>query len=161
MNRLDHFVLALCAGAGVVASCSSGGPSETGTSGTGGGTSSTGPGGPPDAAVAGPCKLPGSVQFVGTQVFEVPGGKPGHDLSFLKLPSGFCAHWFGNVGDARQLRFAPGGELFVSSPTGVTTGGNASEGLAAIVVLPDDDHDGYADETITFLPNLPLTQGML
>jgi glucose/arabinose dehydrogenase len=88
-----------------------------------------------------------------------PAGSP--DLTWLKLPAGFCAHYFGNVPDARQLRFAPGGELFVASPTTPTTGGNTNLALAAIVVLPDDDHDGIADQNITFLSNLPSTQGLL
>ena len=50
----------------------------------------------------------------------VPGGPAGTpDLGFLSLPVGFCAHFFANVGNTRQLRFAPGGELFVASPTTV------------------------------------------
>ncbi len=98
----------------------------------------------------------------------MPGGSPTWpDLTFLTLPAGFCAHYYGTVGDARQLRFAPGGELFVASPSAVTTGGNSFEGLSAIVVLPDDDHDGVADATLTFLsfPKYPMAgamnQGML
>ncbi len=133
-------------------------------------SSSGGQGGAPDASVSGACKLPGSVQFIGNGVHVVPGGLPvcsggqtkncQGDLSFLKLPSGFCAHWFANVPNARQLRFAPGGELFVASPTTVTTGGGAN-GEKAIVLLPDDDKDGYAEDAITFISNLPSTQGMM
>jgi len=82
-------------------------------------------------------------------------------LSFLQLPQGFCAHYYGTVGNARQMRFAPGGELFVASPTTGTTGGNSYAGLASIVVLPDDNNDGTADTLITFLSNLPSTQGLL
>ena len=75
-----------------------------------------------DAAIANPCALPGSIQFSNRGISIVPGGPPGTpDLSFLKLPAGFCAHYFGTVGNARQLRFAPGGELFVASPTTGTT----------------------------------------
>jgi glucose/arabinose dehydrogenase len=73
---------------------------------------------------------------------------------------GFCAHYYGTVGNARQLRFAPGGELFVASPTTGTTGGG-SNGQSAIVVLPDDNGDGIADKTITFLSGLPSTQGLM
>ena len=62
--------------------------------------------------------------------------------------------------NARQLRFAPGGELFVASPTTGTTGGGAN-GQQAIIVLPDDDRNGYADAAGTFLGNLPSTQGLL
>src|SRR5947207_11625791 len=89
------------------------------------------------------CDLPGSVQFTTSGSVTVPGGDAS-SLSFLHLPVGFCAHTFGNVGNARQLRFAPGGELFVASPTTPTTDGGPN-GQAAIVVLPDDDRDGNAD----------------
>jgi glucose/arabinose dehydrogenase len=101
------------------------------------------------------------VRFTSTGTVVVPGGV-GTDpkLDFLHLPPGFCAHYFGTVGNARQLRFAPGGELFVASPTAATTGGGAS-GQAAIVVLPDDDHDGRADAPITFQGSLPATQGLM
>src|SRR5207244_2964267 len=79
---------------------------------------------------------------------------------FLHLPTGFCAHYFGKVGNTRQLRFAPGGELFVASPTTGTTGGGQG-GQQAILLLPDDNGDGYADGSTTFLNNLPSTQGLL
>ena len=46
-----------------------------------------------------------------------------------------CAHEFATVGNTRQFRFAPSGELFVASPTRHTTGGGPA-GQAAIVVLP-------------------------
>jgi len=64
------------------------------------------------------------------------------------------------VGNARQVRVAPGGEIFVASPTGLTTGGGPN-GQAAIMVLPDYDLDGVADQQLTFLGNLPNTQGLL
>src|SRR6185437_351342 len=92
---------------------------------------------------------------------EVPGGDPNApSLGFLTLPNGFCAHWYGNVGNARQIRFAPGGELFVASPTTGTTGGGAN-GLNAVVVLPDDNEDGYADGVNIFVEGLYSTQGLL
>jgi glucose/arabinose dehydrogenase len=108
------------------------------------------------------CSFPGSVLWEGPgpTAYVMPGAPAGSpDLTWLKLPAGFCAHYFGNVPDARQLRFAPGGELFVASPTTPTTGG--TQGAAAILVLPDDNHDGLADQNITFLSNLPSTQGLL
>lgn len=106
------------------------------------------------------CSLPGSVQYFegGNQV--VPGGHPETLSSWLKLPPGFCAHAFGNVGNNRQLRFAPGGELFVASPTVLTTGGGDG-GLSAIVFLADDDGDGEADSVQTFLDGIGATQGLL
>ena len=107
------------------------------------------------------CDLPGSVQTTANGLVLVPGGPAGApDLSFLHLPVGFCAHFFARVGNTRQLRFAPGGELFVASPTTATTGGGPG-GKAAVIVLADDDHDGVADASTTFLGGLPSTQGML
>jgi glucose/arabinose dehydrogenase len=107
------------------------------------------------------CDLPGSVQYNAPGVSIVPGGPSGaSDLSFLKLPIGFCAHFFAKVGNVRQLRFAPGGELFVASPTRNTTGGGHN-GQAAILILPDDDGDGAADQAIPFLTNISATRGML
>ncbi len=107
------------------------------------------------------CDLPGSVQSTAPGLAIVPGGPPNApDLSFLRLPVGFCAHFFAEVGNTRQLRFAPGGELFVASPRAVTTGGGPG-GQAAIIVLPDDDRDGVADAPTTFLSGLPSTQGLL
>jgi glucose/arabinose dehydrogenase len=106
------------------------------------------------------CALPGSLQSAPSGLVLVAGGQPSPDISYLNVPIGFCAHFFANVGDARQLRFAPSGELFVASPT-TTTDSGGRNGQAAIVILPDDNHDGYADGQITYLSNLPSTQGML
>jgi glucose/arabinose dehydrogenase len=115
--------------------------------------------GPVDASISKFCDLPGSVQFTTTGTVAVPG--PGTSrLTFLHLPAGFCVHYFGNVPNVRQLRFAPGGELFVASPTTGTTGGGTN-GKNAILVLPDDNGDGYADPEQTFLSGLPSTQGLL
>jgi glucose/arabinose dehydrogenase len=109
------------------------------------------------------CSLPGSVVWGDGGVYGVvPGGPMGLDstLTWLGLPSGFCAHYFTTVHAARQVRIAPGGDVFVASPSQSTPGGG-SGGLGAIVVLPDDNHDGYADSTLTFLGGLPATQGLL
>jgi glucose/arabinose dehydrogenase len=118
--------------------------------------------GPPMSGfIAHPCTLPGTIQFTEHGPVTVPGGPSGAaPLDFLKLPAGFCAHWYATIGDARQIKFAPGGELFVASPTSVTTGGGPF-GQAAIIVLPDDDRDGVADTPVTFLQGLPSTQGLL
>jgi glucose/arabinose dehydrogenase len=107
------------------------------------------------------CNLPGSRQSTANGLVVVPGGPTNTpDLSFLHIPVGFCAHYFARVGNTRQLRFAPGGELFVASPITGTTGGGLG-GQAAIIVLPDDDHDGVADAPVTFLRSLQSTQGLL
>ncbi len=116
------------------------------------------------------CSLPGSVLWTGAgpTPYVVPGAPARTpDMTWLRLPTGFCAHYFGNVADARQLRFAPGpapgqtGDLFVASPTSSTTGGNTSGALGGIVILPDDNRDGVADRNITFLTGLPSVQGLL
>jgi glucose/arabinose dehydrogenase len=134
----------------------------------------------PDASYAHFCDLPGSVQFTASGWKTVPSGEGttnpecGQKCSpwwcFLHLPPGYCAHAFGNIaalagtgvtgGNVRQLRFAPNGDLFVASPTSGTTGGGPG-GLAAILVLPDDNRDGLADTAIRFAQGLPSTQGML
>jgi glucose/arabinose dehydrogenase len=80
--------------------------------------------------------------------------------AWLNIPVGFCAHHYASVPNARQLRFAPGGELFVASPTNGTTGGGPG-GMAAIAVVPDDNHDGVGDSVLTYKSNLGSTQGML
>jgi glucose/arabinose dehydrogenase len=112
-----------------------------------------------DASIAHPCNLPGSIQYTSSGVVVVPGGT-GPDLGYIKVPTGFCVHYYGTVDNVRQLRFAPGGELFVTSPTTSTTGGGVG-GLSAIAVLPDDNHDGVADSVLTYLGALPSTQGIL
>ncbi len=114
-----------------------------------------------DGGIADPCSLPGSVQFTDNGTVVVPGNPSPVDLTFLHLPAGYCVHYYGNVASARQIRQAPGGEMFVASPSQNTTGGNVNGAQNAIVVLPDDDHDGVADAPVTFLGNLPSTQGLM
>jgi glucose/arabinose dehydrogenase len=120
---------------------------------------------PPDLDAKPPvgafCALPGSIVFTpqGPQVVQ-GGDAGGPNLSWLTLPVGYCVHYFGHAPTARQLRFAPDGRLFVASPTSPTTGG-AGNGVAGIVILPDPDGDGYADEGITYLDQLPSTQGLM
>jgi hypothetical protein len=102
---------------------------------------------PPPHRDGGPvayCDLPGSLRYAASGRTLVEGGRNAPLLAWLSLPNGFCAHYFGHVGTARQIRFAPGGELFVASPATPTSGG-APPGIGAIAVLYDDNHDGYAD----------------
>jgi glucose/arabinose dehydrogenase len=107
------------------------------------------------------CALPGSVQWMGAGPTVVEGsGMTLPDLTWLRLPPGFCAHYFATVRHARQLRFAPGGELFVASPATRTLGGLPFSALGGIAALPDDDHDGLADDTHPFLL-VPSVQGLL
>jgi glucose/arabinose dehydrogenase len=106
------------------------------------------------------CSLPGSVVWTAQGPRTVPGeSAAAPDIGWLKLPVGFCAHRFATVKMARQLRFAPDGDLFVASPTTRTTGG-ANDGVAGVVLLADDDHDGVADANLTFLTGLPSVQGL-
>jgi glucose/arabinose dehydrogenase len=115
----------------------------------------------PDAMAPGSyCALPGSLVGTPQGMAVVEGGDASlPDLSWVTVPTGFCAHHFANVPETRQLRTAPGGDLFVASPSQFTAGG-AGGGKGALLVLPDDDHDGLADSQLTFLGNLPQTQGM-
>jgi glucose/arabinose dehydrogenase len=92
------------------------------------------------------CGLPGSVVFTGDTVITIPSTKNAPDISWVNLPNGFCAHYYSNVDAARQIRVAPGGELFVASPS-LSTAGGAPTGIGAIVVIPDDDKDGFGDVT--------------
>ncbi|MDP9000170.1 MAG: hypothetical protein M3O46_08670 [Myxococcota bacterium] len=116
-----------------------------------------------DAAPPGSyCSLPGSVVWTALGPMVMPGGADAsaQDVSWLKLPVGFCAHYFGTVKTARQLRFSPTGDLFAASPTSGTTGG-AGDGIAGIVILPDDNHDGNADSSNAFISGLPSVQGLM
>lgn len=106
------------------------------------------------------CALPGSVVFTAQGPEVVPGSDAATpDIGWLSLPVGFCAHYYGTVPMTRQLRFAPDGHLFVSSPTASTVGG-ANDGLGEIVILPDDNQDGVADSNITYLTMLEYIQGL-
>jgi glucose/arabinose dehydrogenase len=108
------------------------------------------------------CSLPGSVVWTDQGAVVMPGGDASSpDIGWLHLPVGFCAHYFATVKTVRQLRFAPGGELFAASPTTQTTGYGVGHGVAGIVALADDDHDGNADANITFLDQLPSIQGLM
>jgi glucose/arabinose dehydrogenase len=90
----------------------------------------------------------------------MPGADAGsHDMSWLKVPVGFCAHYFANVPHTRQLRVASNGDVYAASPSTPTAGGSGGTGLGSVVVLPDDDHDGVSDKTLTYL-SVVAVQGM-
>src|SRR4051812_19398943 len=76
------------------------------------------------------------------------------------VPAGFCVRRFAVVREARVLRFAPNGDLFVAAPSYATPGG-AAGGPGAILVLPDDNHDGRADNATLYAGNLPDVHGLL
>ncbi|MGH7272059.1 MAG: DUF7133 domain-containing protein, partial [Polyangiaceae bacterium] len=115
----------------------------------------------PDAMPPGAfCALPGSVVWTAKGPATMPGGDAASpDLTWLHLPVGFCAHAFANVPEVRQLRVAPGGDVFAASPSTPTAGG-ATGGWGKVVVLPDDDHDGVADSANTFVDNVASVQGL-
>ncbi len=81
------------------------------------------------------------------------------DVPRAGLPDGFCVRRFAAVPTARVLAFAPGGDVFVSSPAAQTPGG-APAGLGGIVALSDDDGDGVA-ETHVFARGLDDVHGLL
>jgi glucose/arabinose dehydrogenase len=106
------------------------------------------------------CSLPGSVVWSPDGPVAVPPSNAIPDLTWLRLPVGFCAHYFATVKTVRQLKFAPDGVLFAASPSKTTTGG-ANNGINGIIVLPDDDNDGVADTNQVFLDGLPAVQGLM
>lgn len=115
---------------------------------------------PPSVIPAGPCGLPGSIVWEAGGPTRVPGAAtPGPDISWMKLPVGFCAHAYATVPHVRQVKVAPSGELFAASPSQSTAGGGGA-GLGAIVVLPDDDHDGASDGVVRFVDHVAETQGI-
>ena len=81
---------------------------------------------------------------------------PGVDAPEVQVPADFCVREFTTapIHEARVLRFAPNGDLFVSAPSMPTVGG-ALGGPGAIMVLPDDDHDGRADAQLTYAGPFP------
>ena len=101
---------------------------------------------PRDAAVA-----------TGPKFCDLPGASP----SPLTVPEGFCAREFtaAPVIEGRVMRFAPNGDLFLAVPAMGTPGG-ASGGAGAIVVLPDDNHDGRADAVVHYAgsPTTPTAE---
>jgi glucose/arabinose dehydrogenase len=81
---------------------------------------------------------------------------PGADATGLSVPSEFCIREFTTVPvtEARVIRFAPNGDLFLAAPS-MNTPGGAGNGAGAILVLPDDNGDGKADSVLTFAGGSP------
>lgn len=108
--------------------------------------SDIGPSGEPPAP--GPtCTITDIAPGTGKRFCELPGA----DAPDIFVPPEFCVREFTTtpIMEARVLRFAPNGDLFVAAPSMLTPGG-ASDGPGAIVVLPDDDADGRADAVLTY-----------
>jgi glucose/arabinose dehydrogenase len=107
------------------------------------------------------CGHPGSLVGTAQGMAIVDGGDPSlPNLNWLTVPAGYCIHHFANVPETRQLRVSPSGDVFAASPSTATAGSENKVGAGAVVVLPDDDHDGVADATLTFVGGLPSTQGL-
>jgi glucose/arabinose dehydrogenase len=85
---------------------------------------------------------------------------PGPDAPEVEVPPEFCVRQFSPastpIAEARVLKFAPNGDLFVTAPS-MTTVGGASLGRGVIAVLPDDDGDGRADSVIDYAGPWPAT----
>lgn len=108
------------------------------------------------------CTLPDSIIWTDGGPGIVPGADASTpDMSWLKVPDGFCTHYFATVHQTRQLRFAPGGDLFVASPGWFTAGSYHYQGRGEVDVLPDDDHDGVADKIVPFFPNRDAGQPVI
>ncbi len=119
-------------------------PGGTAQAGAGGAAGNPG-GGAPNAGGGGVQGKPGT--FCGlTSAAPVPAG--------LTVPAGFCARRY-SASDAttplvpRVIRIAPNGDVFITAP-GRSTAGGAQGGKGAILVFPDDDHDGRADAELVF-----------
>jgi glucose/arabinose dehydrogenase len=120
-------------------------------------------------------ELPGTLCFAaGGKRSLVSGGRQAPSLTWLTLPEGFCVHYFAHVPTTRQMRVAPGGEIFVASPStpNASQSGAPLFGVGGVVVLHDDDGDGYADgdalphpdgsaQKLTLFTHVASVQGLL
>ena len=84
---------------------------------------------------------------------------PGMEVRGVTLPAGFCVRRYGRITQPRVLAFSPTGDLFVSSP-GMGAPGGTGPGESAIVVLPDDNHDGVADRVARYVDTVPGVPGL-
>ena len=139
------------AGASGKASVGGGGQSGGGASGSGGNAGNGGKAGAGGKSGAGGSNAAGAAGAGGTtakKFCDLPPGAP----TKLVVPDGFCVRPFtapNLVPEPRTIRIAPNGDVFIFSP-GHSTPGGSFGGLGAIVVLPDDDHDGLADARVIF-----------
>lgn len=110
----------------------------------------------PDAAPAPTCVAVDIAPGTGTKFCDLP-APPAPGLS---VPPEFCIREFTTapVTEARVMRFAPNGDLFLAAPT-MNTPGGAGGGAGAILVLPDDNGDGVADSVLTFAGGSPRSGG--
>jgi glucose/arabinose dehydrogenase len=117
-----------------------------------GGANGGGAGADASDGLAAPCTPIDVKPGAGTKFCDLPGA----DATGVTVPPEFCVREYTTtpVGEARVLRFAPNGDLFVTAPS-MTTVGAARGGPGAIVVLPDDDGDGRADAVLGYAGAAP------
>ena len=101
----------------------------------------------PDAAPPPTCNAIDLPAGTGTRFCDLP-GPPATGLS---VPDDFCIREFTTtpIIEARVMRFAPNGDLFLAALS-MSTPGGATNGPGSILVLPDDNGDGCADSVLTF-----------
>ena len=101
----------------------------------------------PDAAPPPTCNAIDLPAGTGTRFCDLP-VPPATGLS---VPDDFCIHEFTMtpIIEARVMRFAPNGDLFLAALS-MSTPGGATNGPGSILVLPDDNGDGCADSVLTF-----------
>jgi glucose/arabinose dehydrogenase len=137
-------------GSAGTAGTAGGGGAAAGAAGASAGAAGVGGGLGGAAGTAGACGVAGgsagsagsSLGKSGKKFCDLPG-----PATALQVPPGFCIRQFADsstVKEPRVIRIAPNGDVFVASPKQSTPGG-AFGGMGAIVVLPDDDHDGRVD----------------
>src|SRR5205807_1078676 len=98
---------------------------------------------PDDSPPPPTCTAVDNANGTGAKWCDLPGA-----TSAVTVPAGFCVHEFTTapIPEARTIRFAPNGDLFVAAPSRATVGG-AFGGRGVIEVLADDNHDGVAEVT--------------
>ncbi|MCC6648554.1 MAG: hypothetical protein IT374_23675 [Polyangiaceae bacterium] len=80
--------------------------------------------------------------------------------ALIAVPEGFCVRQYSATLETtpfvpRVIRIADDGDVFITAPAKATAGG-AQGGKGAILVFPDDDHDGRADSQFVFAGGEPF-----
>ena len=123
------------------ATAGSGGKSSSGQAGVAGSAGSGNTGGKGEPGTF--CGLPNAVPV------QAP----------IAVPDGFCARLYSTTPATtplvpRVIRVAENGDVFIAAPAQATAGG-AQGGKGAILIFPDDNHDGIADGELIFAGGKP------
>lgn len=135
--------------AGTAGAAGTAGVAQAGSAGKAG-SGGAGTAGSPSGGAAGAQGMPGT--FCGlTSAAPVPAP--------IKVPEGFCARQYSATTETtplvpRVIRISENGDVFIAAPAQSTAGG-AQGGKGAILVYPDDDHDGRADAELIFAGGKP------